>query len=290
MREFSCRFGSGERLVGIVTAPDAPDRRVGLVLVTAGISPKSGPFRLYAELARRVARDGFVALRFDLGGIGDSRLEATSNPLATRTLREIGAAVDYLTKGHDADTVVLCGLCSGAEDSFRAAESDARVGGVVMIDPFAYKTSGWAWRHVAFGSKRRLLRAAGIYRPLITAKKALVAYKYMEAPESSRILRALLKRHAHVHFIYTGGSPVFNHTGQLQAMFPDIDFAQLATLDYFPHLDHTQLLETDRRELVEAIASRLVWAGASGPEVRESSVRLRDRPDVVPEKRVAASS
>jgi pimeloyl-ACP methyl ester carboxylesterase len=290
MREFSCRFGDQDRLVGIITAPDTPDRRAALVLVTAGVSSKSGPFRLYAELARRVARDGFLTLRFDLGGVGDSRPEATGKPLLARTLCEIGAALDYLTEAHDIDTVVLCGLCSGAEDSFRAAETDPRVGGVVMIDPFAYKTSAWALWHLVRGSRRRLLRALGIYRPLVgTAKSTLVAYKYLEASESSRILCALVKRRAHIHFVYTGGSPLFNHPRQLQAMFPDVAFDQLVTLDHLPHVDHTQLLESDRRKLIEAIARRLVWAGASAPEVRDSGVRLRGPGDAASDVRVAAS-
>src|SRR4029077_4111930 len=79
MKEYSCRFGNAQHLVGIITAPDPPPRRLAFVLVTAGVTPKSGPFRLYAELARRVARDGFLAFRFDLGGIGDSSRAGTSD-------------------------------------------------------------------------------------------------------------------------------------------------------------------------------------------------------------------
>ena len=99
MKEFSCRFGDSERLVGIITAPDPPARRAAIVLVTAGVSPKSGPFRLYAELARRMARDGFWALRFDLGGIGDSRPAGTAEPLSARTSCEIGRDSQFVESG-----------------------------------------------------------------------------------------------------------------------------------------------------------------------------------------------
>ncbi len=290
MREYSCRFGNAQHLVGIITAPDPPSRRVAFVLVTAGVSPKSGPFRLYAELARRVTRDGFLAFRFDLGGIGDSGRVGTSDPMETRTHCDIRSALDCLTETGEVDTFVLCGLCSGGEDAFRAAEDDPRVRGVVMIDPFAYKTRGWAWRHLVFRSKRRLLRMLGAYRPVLAAAKdPLVTYKYLEAPDSSRILCALLKRRARVHFVYTGGVPRFNHEGQLKAMFPDVEFDGLVTLDHLAQVDHTQLLEEDRREIVDAIAHRLLSYGVTRPDARGSAPFLRDSRDVGHQQRRVAS-
>jgi len=44
-------------------------------------------------------------------------------------------------------------------------------------------------------------------------------------------------------------------------MFHDVDFDGLVTLTHLPHLEHTQLLDEDRREIVEAIASRLAGPG-----------------------------
>jgi len=86
----------------------------------------------------------------------------------------------------------------------------------------------------------------------------LVRYKYMERSEATHILQALLARNAHIHFVYTAGvREFFNHERQLRESFDGVDFKGLVTLDYFPHLDHTQLLEADRRTLVEAIAQRL---------------------------------
>jgi hypothetical protein len=227
---------------------------------------------LYAELARRLSRDGFLTLRFDLGGIGDSLPADTRDPLEQRTRREIIAALDYLTERHELDAIILGGLCSGAEDSIRAAEVDPRVTGVVMIDPFGYRTAGWMWRHVAYRLTRRFLRALRVHRPFVRARsglpqgtnggKALVAYRYMDRSESSRILRAIVKRRGHVHFVYTGGArDVFNHEHQLKAMFSEVDFDGRVTLDHLPHVEHTQLLEEHRRTIVEAIARRLDWAG-----------------------------
>jgi pimeloyl-ACP methyl ester carboxylesterase len=237
---------------------------VGLVLVSAGLSAKRGPFRIYAELARRVARDGVRTLRFDLGGLGESRSEYGSYPLKERTRMEVAAAVDHLVSCYGPESVVLGGLCSGAEDSFRAAESDPRIKGVVLVDPFAYRTGGWLWRHVVYRVSRRVLRALRFHRPLARALlgqhgvRSLVTYQFMDRAESSRILRALVKREARVHFVYTGGArDLFNHPRQLQAMFSDVAFDGHVSLDHFPGVGHTQLLEADRRTIVEAIARRL---------------------------------
>jgi pimeloyl-ACP methyl ester carboxylesterase len=262
--EVCCHFGLRGGLSGIITEPGSPARRVGLVLVSAGLSAKRGPFRLYAELARRVARDGVRTLRFDLGGLGDSRSEYTGHLLEERTRLEIKAAVDHLVGSHGLDDVVLGGLCSGAEDSLRAAESDTRVKGVVLVDPFAYRTGGWLWRHVLYRATRRLLRALGLHRPLVRVPvgsqgaRSLVTYRFMDRAESGRILRTLVGRGTHVHFVYTGGArELFNHPRQLQAMFGDVTFDGRVTLDHLPHAGHTQLLESDRRSIVETIARRL---------------------------------
>src|SRR4051812_36564069 len=96
MKESCCRFGEHGHLVGITTEPSGRRRRVGCVLVSAGLVPKLGPYRLYTHVARRLARDGFTTLRFDLGGIGDSGHAHGGMPLRARTDLEIGAASSYL--------------------------------------------------------------------------------------------------------------------------------------------------------------------------------------------------
>lgn len=261
LTEWCCQFGPGRRLAGVLTAPSARTPRLGLVLVNAGLLPKFGPFRLYAQLARRLAQSPIVTLRFDLGGVGDSAQEHEGRRLQERTALEIRAALDLLSERYELDGIVLGGLCSGAEDAFRAAESDPRITGVLLIDPFAYRTAGWAWRDLVHRVVRRSLRALGIYEPLPRAQRErppLVSYRYMAPSESARILRTLLLRKARVHFVYTAGvREHFNHKRQLQAQFRDVDFQGLVTLDHFPHIDHTQLLEADRRTLIEAVARRL---------------------------------
>ncbi|HEX3595032.1 MAG TPA: alpha/beta fold hydrolase [Polyangiaceae bacterium] len=264
MKERSCQFGAHRHLSGIVTEPDGTPR-AALVLVSAGLVPKFGPFRLYAELARHLARTGFITLRFDVAGVGDSQHAHTGLTVKERTANDVSAALDWLYQRYDFGNLVLGGLCSGAEDSFRSAEHDPRVTGVVMIDPFAYRTRGFLPRHVLHRLIRRTRRALGTYRPIAPARagasgERIVNYEYMSHSESSRILQTLLERRARVHFMYTGGArEVFNHRGQLRNMFPEISFDGLVTVDHLPALEHTQMLAADRDTLVGAISSRLSW-------------------------------
>lgn len=259
MKESCCQFGPRRQLAGILTEPAVTARQQIVLLVNAGVTPKVGPFRLYAELARRLAHDGFRTLRFDLGNIGDSGQEYEHLPLAQRTRQQIASALDYLAARFPSAQFILSGLCSGAEDSFRYAEQDDRVARVVMIDPFAYRTGGFWWRHLAFRAKRRVMRASGIFRPLPRSQKpGLVSYEYLGLNEARRVLRALLARKARIDFIYTGGMRErFNHAGQLQAMFNGLDLGGQVGLQHLPQLDHTQPFEVDRRLLIETIARQL---------------------------------
>ena len=129
MKEHCCQFGAGQGLAGIVCEPSSERPRQALILVSAGLLPKQGPFRLYAQLARRLAGSGVVTLRFDLGGIGDSALDTSGLPLRARTERDLQAAIDFLQQRFPAAQLVLAGLCSGAEDAFRMAARDPRVAG-----------------------------------------------------------------------------------------------------------------------------------------------------------------
>jgi len=258
MKETCCRFGPQGQLVGVLTEPSEAPRATTLILISAGVTPKSGPFRLYTELSRRLARERFRTLRFDLGGLGDSGQEFAEHPLRERTRLQIRAALDHLSENFGLSDAALGGLCSGAEDAFSYAEHDGRVKRVVLIDPFAYRTPGFAWRHLAYRAERRMLRAAGLFEPLPrTGRPALVSYDYLPLAQSERILRTLLARRVKLHFIYTGGMrSKFNHPAQLQAMFPKVDFGGLVDLDHLPSLDHTQPSAGDRQVLIESIVRR----------------------------------
>jgi alpha-beta hydrolase superfamily lysophospholipase len=256
--ERCCQLGAHRQLAGVITLPSQPPRQ-GLILISAGLVPKFGPYRLYAQLARQLASEGIATLRFDLSGVGDSWHEHAHLPLAERTRLEIRSAVEALVAACGVHTVVVGGLCSGAEDALRYAELDARVVGAVLIEPFAYKTPGWRSRQLVYRARRRAMRALGLYEPIPLAPRdaRIVRYEYMARAESSRILRTLLARDASVHFIYTGNQHDRLDHARVTRMFPELDLTRRVTVDYFPQIDHTQLLDADRQLVIDSIVRAL---------------------------------
>jgi pimeloyl-ACP methyl ester carboxylesterase len=258
IRETAIQFGAGARLVGILTEPPSGTLRACFGLVTVAFNPKFGPFRIYAEWARHLATQGIATLRFDLGGLGES-VPLREGNLRNRTRLEVGLAADVLSSRFPGLPISLGGICSGAEDSLRYAEEDPRVRGVVLVDPFAYRTAGWAWRHSLFRLRRRMLRAIGLWKPgSILGEESIVAYQVMEREESHRILTTLLARQTRLHFIYTSGRrETFNHRSQFQKMFPDLPPSGHLTVDWLPTIEHSQVLREDRELLIETVATRM---------------------------------
>ena len=74
MTERIVRFGPEDGLLGILTEPVSPPRGPAILFLNAGVLHHVGPFGWYVSLARRLAELGFLSLRFDLSGIGDSPL------------------------------------------------------------------------------------------------------------------------------------------------------------------------------------------------------------------------
>ena len=140
MKEHAFVFGEGQGLVGVITdPPGVPGRRgeglPGAILLNAGVIHRVGPSRLYVHLARELAAIGCVAARFDHSGIGDSSTRRDDAPFEVSSIQEARAAMDWMQESRGIDRFVLIGLCSGAVTAFDAAGVDARVAGVVMINP-----------------------------------------------------------------------------------------------------------------------------------------------------------
>ena len=258
MTERAIQFGDSGRLSGVLTTPSAIAPRAVLGLVNAGFNPRSGPTRVYTQLARALVAVGIASFRFDLGGLGDS-IARTDGRLIDRTRDEVGAAVDVMAQSCPGAALALGGICSGAEDSLRYADVDPRITCTVLVDPFAWRTAGWAWRHQRHRLYRRMLRVAQLWDPGPPSEYVdWVDFKHMESAEASRIIRRQVARGAAMHFIYTSGlRELFNHSGQLRKMFPEIDLGARTTVDFLPDTSHTQVMQRERDVVIAAITRRL---------------------------------
>jgi len=141
MREEVVLFGKTTSLVGILTNPPEAERGDNLpaiILLNAGIVHRVGPNRLYVKIARHLAALGFVALRFDLSGIGDSPVRGDHLPFDKSAVSETQESMNYLRAARGVEQFVLMGICSGANLSFKVARCDPRVVGAVLINGRRY--------------------------------------------------------------------------------------------------------------------------------------------------------
>ncbi|WP_296951564.1 hydrolase 1, exosortase A system-associated [uncultured Massilia sp.] len=137
---FDC---GGDRLVGILALPaQAPPHARGVLVVVGGPQYRAGSHRQFTLLARDLAADGVPAMRFDYRGMGDSEGDMRDFEAVADDLR---AAVDaFVAAVPGLRDVVLWGLCDGASAIAMHAATDARVAGVVLLNPWVRSEEGIA--------------------------------------------------------------------------------------------------------------------------------------------------
>ncbi|MDQ1921915.1 hydrolase 1, exosortase A system-associated [Massilia pseudoviolaceinigra] len=135
---FDC---GGDALFGIVSVPAQIARRAVLIVV-GGPQYRVGSHRQFTTLARALAAQGIASLRFDYRGMGDSHGAMRDFEVVGEDLR---AAVDKLFKAlPGVEEVVIWGLCDGASAAIFYAADDARVTGLVLLNPWVRTSGGHA--------------------------------------------------------------------------------------------------------------------------------------------------
>ena len=131
-RALAFRCG-GAALVGIASIPAGACSR-GVLVVVGGPQYRVGSHRQFALLARHLAGHGIAAMRFDYRGMGDSEGALQTFENVDEDLR---AAVDrFFLEVPGLREVVLWGLCDGASAAAMYAPDDARVRGLVLLNPW----------------------------------------------------------------------------------------------------------------------------------------------------------
>jgi len=124
---------AGAAMIGILHKPLHYQKRAVLIVV-GGPQTRVGSHRQFILLARYLATKGIAVLRFDYRGMGDSE---GSDEGFERVSEDISAAIDLLwSQLPGIEEVVLWGLCDAASAIMMYAHRDARVTGVVLLNPW----------------------------------------------------------------------------------------------------------------------------------------------------------
>ena len=241
--------------------PDAP----AVVFLNSGLLHRVGGSRMHVRMARRLAAQGYLCMRFDSAGLGDSDVRKDSLPFEKSGVIETREAMDVLATSRGSARFVLMGLCSGADMAYWTALDDDRVVGIFQLDPFDYRTRRY-YLHV-YGPKMLTLtpwlnmlrgrtyigawirnRFAG--RPPEAAEETgaeMVQSPYARAfpprDEVARGLRVLRQRGVEIFSFFTGERD-HSYQGQFKAAFRDVDLSKGFTEVYKGEADH---LVTDLR-------------------------------------------
>jgi uncharacterized protein len=165
---FECE---GEQLMGVLHFPDGIHARVGVVVVVGGPQYRVGSHRQFVLMARAMAGAGFTVLRFDYRGMGDS----TGTPRNFESIdADIAASVSSLLQEDPSlRRVYLLGLCDAASAVLIYCNSDPRVNGLILLNPWVRSEAGVAEAVVRHYYGRRLLQRAfwakvcsGEFRPV----------------------------------------------------------------------------------------------------------------------------
>ena len=135
-------LSASPRLFGIITEPPPGETvRGGVVLLNSGGDYHIGPRRMYVSLARRWARRGYVVLRMDLAGLGDSDTRPGREPnevFPPAAIDDIRTGVEFVRTHFGTADITLGGVCSGASHALRAAVDGIAINRILMVNPLTF--------------------------------------------------------------------------------------------------------------------------------------------------------
>jgi len=271
VKEIALKIGKPIPLTAIVAAPkDIDANKPAVLILNSGIMHHVGACRLSVKIARQLASEGILNVRFDLSGIGDSAPRTGTASFHETAIAEITEVMDYLEQKRGIKKFIAYGLCSGADASYDIALADERIVGIAQIDPYCYRTPSWYIKH--YGPK---LFKLGVWINAIRVRlikqpanpkglSATVDAENLEMPsyvrefpprdEVSIGLKKLTQRGVHILCLFTNGqSEILNHATQFKESFRDVKFGQLLTSDFQADMDHiitAPQMQTYARDLV----------------------------------------
>ena len=235
-------FGACDLLFGIVAEPQLRERNGrAVILLNAGADHHVGANGMHVALARQWASGGYVVLRMDLAGIGDSGTrpgEPDNQVFPAAALDDIRSAIDFLGSRFGSMEITLFGLCSGAYHALRAAEAELPVKRILLVNPQNYSWkegmdlnalqlaevvrnpgvygrqmfSATAWKRMLTGHVNvwRIVKIA-IWRPALSAEsrlRDLARWLHFRLPQDlGNELERIVARGVEVVFVFARGEP-----------------------------------------------------------------------------------
>src|ERR1039458_2415258 len=182
-------------LFGIITEPLGERKELCAVLVNAGPQRRTGPNRMWVEIARRWAARGVPSLRFDLAGIGDAdgdtaALASVASLYTPAYFGQVRAALDILGARGLPSRFVMLGLCSGAYWSTHTALEDERIGTVIMMNPRSLIWDEWVYGLRRTRELRQMMLRSSTWRKVLRGEVTPARHLETARALASRVTRS----------------------------------------------------------------------------------------------------
>jgi hypothetical protein len=280
VKERTIRVGRPTPLAGVSSEPSVFDAtKPAMLILNSGVLHHIGSCRMSVRLAREVAAQGLLAVRFDYSGIGDSEPRLASPDFDEVSVTECAEVMDFLQRTRGVNTFILYGLCSGADGAYNTALRDARVVGISQFDPYCYVTPKYYARyylHAARDPQRWRSVATRLLRSLVRrteVSRAEIDPEFVEIPSYVRVfpprnavaagLGELVKRGVHVQANFPRG-PLYNYPAQFAESFRDVDFRDLLEVNYYPAANHIVTQPAVQKRVINDIANWAVRVASAG--------------------------
>jgi hypothetical protein len=278
--ESALLFGEDKSLVAVLTDPEpgVEERGQGVIILNAGVLHRVGPNRVHVQMARLLAESGFVVLRFDFSGIGDSRQAAGNESFSNRAVREASQAMDVLGKVRGVREFVVIGICAGADAGLEVCTRDPRVTGAVLIDGYNLPSFGMLLYFYRF----KLINPISWFRFLVGRSLTWSVIRNMytkptaappvPAPSASATVesllpspaqfvaqfRSLVDRGTEILLVYTASSAAhYNYRRLLRRAVGSWPGKRRITVEHMAYTDHVFTLVSNRTKLLEIVGQ---WA------------------------------
>lgn len=283
MIEIPLQYGENGCQFGIMTTPDSEQNDAEtptvFIFLSAGLLHRAGPHRLHVRLARALAQTGTSSFRIDFSGIGESQprsgvdyqqsVEADFQDILTVLDAQLGRV-----------SVVLVGLCSGADNAIRLAAVSERVVGLILLDPVCEKSASfnkhalkfrlralstklWDFSRYLPWLQRQLKR---LFRSNEESEDEVDNLSIRDIPTSHQLrcaLESIRDRDGRVISIFTEYAlRYYNQLGQLKSVMEIDEYDSFCTEVFWPHAEHNYPIESHRRQLIDEIVS---WAAQPMP-------------------------
>jgi hypothetical protein len=134
---------NGELLFAITHVPQNMEiKNPVILLLSPGVKMRVAPHRLYNKMAEELVNDGYIVVRFDFSGLGDSGGEIEESLLADfyntvqfgRYVNDTIDAMSWAENKFNKNKFILAGLCGGAITGLLTGQIDERVEALLSLN------------------------------------------------------------------------------------------------------------------------------------------------------------